>query len=59
MITRTLLFGGVASSAVVLHSSLETIVTDTIVGVTIAVALFALYYALVLRRAGEDHRRGP
>jgi len=59
MITRPLLFGGIATSVVVLHSSIETIVTDTIVGVVIAVAVFVLYYALVLRRAGGGHGRNP
>jgi len=56
MIARTLVFGGIVGSAAVLHSSLQTIVTDTVVGVTIAIALFVLYYALVLRRAREEHR---
>lgn len=57
MIARTLLFGGIATVVAVLHSSTGTIVLDTVVGVTIAVALFVLYYALVLRRTGGGHRR--
>jgi hypothetical protein len=49
MITRTVVFGGIAAAAVVVNASLQTIVTDVIVGVAVAIALFVLYYALVLR----------
>ncbi|WP_225333678.1 hypothetical protein [Halomicrobium urmianum] len=44
-----------SSGAYLAHAtSIETLVADTVVGVTIAVVLFALYYALVLRRAGSQ-----
>ncbi|WP_226012481.1 hypothetical protein [Halomicrobium salinisoli] len=43
------------SGAYLAHTtSVETLVADTVVGVAIAVVLFALYYALVLRRAGSQ-----
>lgn len=57
MLTRALTVVGAAASAALLHSSLETLITDAIVGVTIAIALFVLYYALVLRGAGNGRRR--
>ena len=57
MFVRSFVLGGTIASAVALHSSLETVLMDTILGVAIAIAVFVLYYALVLRRARDD--RGP
>jgi len=39
---------------VVLGHGTETILADTLVGVVIALALFALYYVLILQRAREE-----
>lgn len=57
MFTHDMLFEGVVASIAVSQSSLERVVADTIVGVTIAIALFVLYYVLVLRRAGSGQSR--
>lgn len=59
MIVRSTLLGALAASAALLHTSLETVLTDTILGVTIAVAVFVLYYVFVLRRAGSGRRGNP
>jgi|GEM_PF-3454929 len=59
MITRSVVFGGIAAAAAVMHASLQTMVTDVIVGVTVAIALFVLYYALVLRPIRDGQRRNP
>jgi hypothetical protein len=59
MIARIAVLGAVATSAALLHTSLETVVTDTILGVTVAVAVFVLYYVFVLRRAGSGRCGNP
>jgi len=59
MITRSVVFGGISAAAAVMHASLQTMVTDVIVGVTVAIALFVLYYALVLRPIRDGQRRNP
>ena len=59
MIARTAVLGAVATSAALLHTSLETVLTDTIIGVTIALAVFVLFYVFVLRRAGSGRRGNP
>lgn len=56
MLTRNLALAGMATPLAVGTSSLEGLVTDTIVGVLIAIVVFALYYALVLRKVRGGQR---
>lgn len=52
MLARNPVLVGVANSAPVLRSSVESLLTDTFVGITIAIIVFVVYYFLVLRTAG-------
>lgn len=57
MFTRIFTIDALASSVTVVQSSMEQLVSNMIVGVTIAVVLFVLYYVLVLRNAGDRQKR--